>query len=136
MKTMSQARLSTVSTLLPPVKLPQPPKHLSPASKKGFRSVVSEFPMSDTDLRLLTLAGQAFDASEEARKTIAREGSTYRDEKGVVRGHPCTLILRDNQVLFARLIRDLHLDGPQPAAARPVGRPGGTSVPISSRRVQ
>ena len=136
MKTMSQAKLSTVSTLLPPTKLPQPPKHLSPASKKWFRSVVSEFPMSDTDIRVLTLAAEAFDAAEDARKILAKEGSTYTDGNGGIKAHPATSIVRDNRTLFARLIRDLHLDGPQPAAARPVGRPGGTSVPITSRRVQ
>jgi phage terminase small subunit len=130
---MSHAKLSTVTALLPPTKLPGPPKHLSTASKRWFRSVVTEFPLTDTDLRVLTLAAQAFDAAEEARKTIAREGSTYQDAKGVVRGHPCTLMLRDNQVLFARLIRDLHLDGPQPASARATGRPLGISTPVTRR---
>jgi P27 family predicted phage terminase small subunit len=133
MKTMSQTRLSNVSPLLPPTKLPQPPKHLSPASKRWFRSVVSEFPMSDTDLRLLTLAAETYDAAEEAREVLAKEGSTYTDANGGIKAHPCTLILRDNRTLFARLVRDLHLDGPQPASARAPGRPPGTSSPIARR---
>ena len=131
MKTMSQAKLSNVSTLLPRTKLPQPPKHLSPAGKRWFRSVVEEFPMSPTDIRLLTLAAETYDAAEEARRVLAKEGSTYGDPKGGIKAHPCTLILRDNRTLFARLVRDLHLDGPQPASARAPGRPPGISTPIT-----
>jgi phage terminase small subunit len=129
---MSQAKLSIVTALLPATKLPDPPKHLTPASKRWFRSVVAEFPMSDTDIRLLTLAAETFDAAEEARKVLAMEGSTYSDRKGGIKAHPCTLILRDNRTLFARLVRDLHLDGAQPASARAPGRPPGTSSPDHS----
>ncbi len=120
MKT-NQPKLSILKSPFSPK--PKPPKHLSSASKRWFRSVVDEWEMSPTDVKVLVLACQALDRAEAARQTLATEGEFYRDEiKDVIRAHPAVLVARDMTTLAARLIKDLRLDMP---AVRPVGRPGG-----------
>jgi P27 family predicted phage terminase small subunit len=106
----------------PLAKSPKPPGHLSAASKRWFRSVVSEFVMSDTDLRVLTKAAEQFDISEETRRVLRTEGRWYTDPKGIMRAHPAVKIEKDSTTLAARLVRDLQLDMPPPRAP---GRPPG-----------
>jgi phage terminase small subunit len=125
---MSSAKLATISKLLPPAKLPAPPKHLSREAKRWFIEVTREFDLSPTDLKLLCLAGECLDLAETARRSVAKDGATIPDEKGVLRANPAVLIARDNRTLFARLIRDLRIDGaPQIPAAKANGRPGGSA---------
>ena len=101
---------------------PQPPAHLSAASKKWWHSVVSEFVMSDTDMRVLQAACESLDAAEAARKVLVKQGTTYTDDKGIIRANPNVQIAKDNRALALRLISSLRLDAPP---ARPQGRPPG-----------
>ncbi len=77
--------------------------------------------MEPTDLRVLTLAAESFDAAEAARKMLVEEGTTYHDDKGILHPH-LRQIQKDSATLAARLIRDLKLDLPP---ARAPGRPPG-----------
>jgi len=118
------AKLSVLRS--PLARKPQPPKHLSIASKRWFRAVVDEWQMSPSDIKVLVLACEALDAAEAARATLETEGKFYKDEiKGVIRAHPAVLVARDQAALASRLIKDLRLDFPAP---RPVGRPGGPGI--------
>lgn len=102
-----------------------PPRHLSTASKRWWRSVVTEWEMSDTDLKILVMACEALDRAERARKALLEEGEFYTDTKGIVHSHPAVGVESTSKKLAAKLIADLRLDMPQP---RPVGRPGGPGI--------
>jgi P27 family predicted phage terminase small subunit len=76
--------------------------------------VVQEFVLEAHHLRLLQAACEAWDLTQRARETLAREGATFRDKHGQPRAHPGAAIARDNRVLFARLLKELGLDGEEP----------------------
>ncbi len=127
MKTASHNPLSILRS--PVAKPPQPPRHLSAASKRWFRSVVREWQLSDTDVKVLTAAAEALDRAEAARRTLAAEGSYYRDDRGIIHSHPAVGVESAAKKLAAKLINDLRLDFPPPRSA---GRPSGPG--ISPRR--
>lgn len=89
---------------------PRPPRHLEPATRRWFAAVCTEYELEEHHLRLLTLAGEAWDRCEAARKAIAELGLTYLDRFGAPRARPEVAIERDSRVAFARLIRELDLD--------------------------
>ncbi|MGE0857794.1 MAG: P27 family phage terminase small subunit [Gammaproteobacteria bacterium] len=104
---------------------PKPPAHLQPATKRWWASVVSEFELEAHHVRLLTLAAEAFDRCQQARETIATEGPIFQDRFGQPKAHPSVGIERDSKIAFARLLRELDLDGgpdPDPRIPRPGGR--------------
>lgn len=95
----------------------QAPLHLRPATRRWWASVVKTWDLEAHHCRLLTLACEAFDRSEEAREQVAREGLTVLDRFEQVKPHPCAAIERDAKVTFARLLRELDLDVDAPAEA-------------------
>jgi phage terminase small subunit len=100
------------------------PKHLRPKTKKWFREVVATFELEPHHVRLLTLAGEAWDRAEQSRQAIAEKGLTYTDRFGCPRSRPEVAVERDSRVAFARLLRELQLDAPPPGETR-VPRIGG-----------
>lgn len=101
-------------------KAQKPPAHLSPASKKWFRSVIEHFDLDEHHVKLLVLACEALDRGEQARATLAADGVTYKDRFGCPRAHPCVAIERDSRLAYARLLRELSLDfGDDEEAPRP-----------------
>jgi P27 family predicted phage terminase small subunit len=102
--------------------LPKPPKHLQKATKTWFEHVVSTWELEEHHVRLLTLAGEAWDRAEQARTTIAKVGLTYMNKAGEPRRHPAVQIEHDARIGFARLLRELALDVSTPADdSRPPG---------------
>ena len=96
---------------------PGAPAHLSPQARAWFDQVVATFELESHHLRLLQLACEAWDLGQDARTTIATEGAVYVDRFGAPRPHPSIAIGRDARVGFARIMRDLNLDGaPEPDA--------------------
>jgi P27 family predicted phage terminase small subunit len=134
MKTDGAMGGTKVTALFPPRKLPDPPLHLSAKSRKWWLSVSAEFELTPTDYKMLTAAGEALDSAEEARKQLKKDGLTYVDHHGVIKGHPAAIIMRDSAGLFAKLVKMLRLDGPQQPAPGPIGRPPGISTPIGKGR--
>jgi phage terminase small subunit len=101
------------------------PTHLQPDTRKWWLSVVSEFQLEDHHVRLLTLAGEAWDRCSQARKLLKKHGLTYKDRFGQPSSRPEVSIERDSRTAFARLLRELDLDGEPPkATGRPPGRGG------------
>ena len=123
-----------MTTLFPQAELPDPPAHLSAKSRKWWQSVSADFELTSTDYKVLTAAAEALDSAEDARKLIKKDGLTYVDGNGAIKGHPAVIIARDSAGLFAKLVKMLRLDGPQAPAPGPIGRPPGISTPISSRK--
>ncbi|MCK1330650.1 hypothetical protein IVB57_20210 [Bradyrhizobium sp. CW9] len=87
------------------------PAHLQPATGKWWRSVTADFDLDPHHVRLLTLAAEAWDRGQQAREVIDSDGMTYIDRFGSPKPRPEVAIERDSRVGFARLLRELALDG-------------------------
>jgi P27 family predicted phage terminase small subunit len=100
--------------------LPRAPKHLQPATRRWFNDVVADFDLEPHDIRLLTLACEAWDRGQAAREIVDRDGMTFLDRFGQPKSRPEIAIERDSRIGFARLLRELALDidGPD---SRPPG---------------
>jgi phage terminase small subunit len=96
-----------------------PPEHLQPDTRRWWRSVVSDWQLDEHHIRLLTLAAEVWDRCEQARQTLAREGLTYTDRFGQPTARPEVGIERDSRIAFARLVRELDLDGEPASESRP-----------------
>jgi phage terminase small subunit len=97
------------------------PKHLKPATRRWWLSVVEGYELEAHHERLLTMAGEAWDRKEAARGAIAKEGIVFLDRFGSPKPRPEVSIQRDAEITFARLIRELALDVDPPGESRPPG---------------
>jgi phage terminase small subunit len=95
----------------------KPPAHLQPATRKWFTSVLEDYDLDPHHIRLLTLAGEAWDRGQQAREVVARDGMTFDDRFGQPKARPEIGIERDSRTSFARLLRELALDIDAPADA-------------------
>jgi phage terminase small subunit len=98
------------------------PAHLQPDTAAWFDSVLADFVLEPHQVRILTLAGEAWDRCVEARQRIAKEGLTVEGREGL-KTHPCVAIERDARAAFARLVAQLGLDDADEPQRGP-GRPG------------
>lgn len=98
----------------------RPPDHLKPSTKRWFRRVLKEYQLEEHHERVLQLACEAWDRSEEARLRIAQDGAYLPDRFGQLKAHPAIDVERDSRIAFMRALRELDLDVDPPAAeARP-----------------
>ena len=93
------------------------PTHLAPETADWWRAVLEEFALEPHHRRLLRLACEAWDRCQQAREILDRDGLTTETESGGLKAHPCIGIERDARLAFARLLRELDLDG-EPTAER------------------
>ena len=98
-----------------------PPTHLRAETKRWWAAVVNDWGLEPHHVRLLTLASEAWDRCQQARKLLATHGLTYDDRFGAPRARPEVAIERDSRLAFARLLRelDLDIDPPTNVTARP-----------------
>lgn len=89
----------------------KPPAHLRPSTKKWFKTVTTDFDLDGHHLRLLTLAAEAWDQAQTAREVLDRDGQTFIDRFQQPKERPEVGILQNARISFARLIRELALDG-------------------------
>jgi phage terminase small subunit len=87
-------------------------------------SVMADFSLEAHHERLLTLACEALDRAVEAREALADHGTYYRDRFDQPRAHPAVAVERDARLAFARLVRELDLDGEPLPDQRPPRRRG------------
>lgn len=105
---------------------PAPPKHLRASTKRWWSGVLEEFDLEPHDIRLLTLAAEAFDRGQQAREVVDSEGMTFTDRFGQPKARPEINIERDSRIGFARLLRELALDIDGPDSRPPgLARNGG-----------
>jgi P27 family predicted phage terminase small subunit len=95
------------------------PAWLRPETKKWFSSVLADFELEESDIKLLTLAAEAFDRATQARETIAESGITYTDRLGNIRKHPAVSVEESARIAFARLVRELSISDSEPVESRP-----------------
>jgi P27 family predicted phage terminase small subunit len=96
------------------------PKHLTAATRRWWAVVVAEYDLEPHHLRLLQLAGEAWDRAAEARSILKCEGITYHDRFGAPRKHPAVSVEEAARMAFARILRELDLEGePQPDVRPP-----------------
>lgn len=95
------------------------PRHLQPSTRRWFASVTDDYDLEPHHQRLLQAACEAWDGMQEAREAINRDG-TYVEGRYGVRAQPAVAVERDSRVAFARLLRELDLDGEPGPDPRPV----------------
>lgn len=93
------------------------PEHLKPATRDWWLAVNRDYALEPHHIRLLTLAGEAFDRAGQARDLIARDGLVVPTADGGLKAHPAIGIERDSRLAFARLVRELDLDAGSVAEA-------------------
>ena len=96
----------------------RPPQHLAADTRKWWSSAVKDYRLEAHHVRLLTLAGEAWDRCNQARKAIDEHGLTFTDRFGCPKARPEAAIERDSRIAFARLLREVDLDVEPPADAR------------------
>src|SRR5712692_9059278 len=99
-------------------RLPKPPEHLRPSTRRWFEEIVRSWELEPHHLRLLVLACEAVDRCDEARERIRKDGAYVKGRYGL-RAHPAIAVERDSRLAAARLLRELDLDASAGAESRP-----------------
>jgi phage terminase small subunit len=94
------------------------PPHLQPNTRRWFAGVTNEYDLEPHHERLLQAAAEAWDRLQEAREALRKDG-TYVEGRYGKRAHPAVAVERDSRVAFARLLRELDLDGEPAPDPRP-----------------
>jgi P27 family predicted phage terminase small subunit len=103
---------------------PAPPKHLSPAARRLWRSLTAEFVIADAaGLAILTAGLESFDRAAAAKALLDKDGPVFRDRYDQPRAHPAAAVERDSRAAWMSSLKQLNLDC-IPARPGP-GRPGG-----------
>ncbi|MGI8830544.1 MAG: P27 family phage terminase small subunit, partial [Candidatus Limnocylindria bacterium] len=92
-------------------RLPTPPRYLSDTAKSWWRGVVADYELDESSLKLLTEAATAWDRIQQARVLLESAGLTFTDRFGTPRRHPAVGIESEARIAFARLLRELDLEG-------------------------
>ncbi len=100
-------------------RLPQPPKHLRPATRAWWRRVLEGYDLEPASLPVLQAAAEAWDRMQEARERIANDGAYLPGGRGQLRAHPALAAERDSRIGFLRALRELALPLGDPDSARP-----------------
>jgi phage terminase small subunit len=104
-------KLALIRPAPDPKRAPSPPRYLRAATRRWFAAVIETYTLEDHHIRLLTLACGAWDRAEQAREALAEHGLSYTDRYGTAKARPEVQIERDSRLAFARLLRELDLDG-------------------------
>ena len=96
----------------------RPPQHLKPDTRRWWSSVVRDYTLEPHHIRLLTLAGEAWDRCTEAREALAENGLTFTDRFSCPKPRPEIAVERDSRLGFARMLRELDLDVEPPSEVK------------------
>ena len=102
----------------------KPPSHLGPDGRALFRSVVSDYGVSDAaGLVLVTVACECLDRMKQAQALIAEHGVCIVTDGGAIRPNPAAKVELDARNGLLSAFKALNLDL-EPLRDRP-GRPAG-----------
>jgi phage terminase small subunit len=75
------------------------------------KKVMGEYVLEEAhDLERLAMAASCLDDISEAEKQVKLDGVFVRDRYGQVKENPASKVIRENRVIFCRIIRELGLD--------------------------
>ena len=93
------------------MKIPKVPNGLQSHGKKFFKKVLSEYVLTEGhDLERLFMGCRCLDEIAEAEEIVKKEGRFIEDRFQQKREHPAAKAIRDNKIIFCRIIRELGLD--------------------------
>jgi len=95
------------------------PRHLTSTTRAWWETVEATYVLTEHHKMLLTLAAEAWDRSVQARQQLKIDGIVYTDRFGAPRKHPAISIEEQARSGFARLMRELDLDGAPTPDIRP-----------------
>ena len=100
------------------------PGHLERATRQWIHGLMQDYELEDHHVRLLILAGEAWERCCQAREQIAKEGLTITDRFHQLRPHPAVSIERDSRTAFARMLREtgLEVEGAEPPRSPRIGK--------------
>jgi P27 family predicted phage terminase small subunit len=90
---------------------PKAPAHLTAATRRWWGEVTSSYELEPHHLKLLEAACRAWDLMAQGEAALRRDGVFIADRYGVPKSHPAVAVVRDARVSFARLVRELDLEG-------------------------
>ena len=102
--------------------IPEPPSHLSGATRSWWSAIVADFELEHHHVRLLRGCCEAWDRAETARREVKKSGMFYKDRFGAPKVHPGVDTERKSRDQFRLLLRELGLDIEPPAEHRLAGR--------------
>jgi len=86
------------------------PNWLKPETRTWVNAILRDYELEDRHVRILGLAGEAWERMEDIREILARDGAVVQDRFGQTKGHPLLAEERSQKRLFASLLRELGLD--------------------------
>lgn len=93
------------------MKIPNPPGALKAAGRKFWKKVLGEYVLTDAhDLTRLALAAGCLDEIAGAEVILAADGYFTLDRYGGRRENPAAKSVRENKIIFCRIVRELGLD--------------------------
>jgi phage terminase small subunit len=96
------------------------PKTLQPATRRWFEQVQADFCLEPHHVRLLELAGMAWDRAQAASAALKAHGLTQTDRWGFVKPRPENSIATASMITHCRIMREIGLgDSEEPSTARP-----------------
>lgn len=99
----------------------RPPGCLKGPGKKFWDKVLSEYEITEAhDLERLFYGCTCINEISMAEKIVSTEGAFIKDRFDQVREHPGMKTIRDNKLLFVKIIRELGLDLERPQESRPL----------------
>jgi phage terminase small subunit len=102
------------------MKTPKAPSGLRAPGNKFWKQAHSERELEEGhDLERLFMACRCLDEIAEDEKLIKAEGRFIKDRWGQKKEHPAAKAIRDNKIIFLRIIRELALDIVTPGDSRP-----------------
>ena len=98
----------------------KPPTHLKTAGKNLWQHVAEMFELEAHDFMLLQSLCETLDKKNQAEKDLREHRSlTFKNRHGELKPHPAVAIIRDCNILMARLRRELCLSEDDPGDSRP-----------------
>ena len=103
------------------MKAPRAPSGLKAPGKRFWKKAHAERVHDEVqDTTRLELACRCLDEIDELQKVVEKEGRIIQDRFFQSKEHPAAKAIRDNKILFCRIVRELGLDLPVPESRPPM----------------
>lgn len=107
---------------------PKPPGDLKRSGRTLWRSVVADFDLDEHERQLLHETCRTRDLLDRLQTTLDADGVMSESSQGV-RVHPAAVELRQQRVVFARLLAALNVPSGMQDESGAAGRPRGVYGP-------